>query len=40
MSGAIKGYSIEKLDQKLGIENLRSRRWFRKPCLFYKMLKK
>ena len=30
MTGAIKGSSTEKLYQELGIEHLRSRRWFRK----------
>ena len=39
MTGAIKGSSTEKLYQKLGIEHLRSRRWFRKLCLFYKIIK-
>ena len=39
MTGAIKGSSTEKLYQELGIEHLRSRRWFRKLCLFYKMIK-
>ena len=40
MTGAIKGSSTEKIYQELGIEHLRLRRWFRKPCLFYKILKK
>ena len=39
MTGAVKGSSTEKLYQELGIEHLRSRRWFRKPCLFYKIIK-
>ena len=39
MTGAIKGPSTEKFDQELGTEHLRRRRWFRKPCLFYKMIK-
>ena len=39
MTGAIKGSSTEKLYQELGIEHLRSRRWFRKLCLFYKIIK-
>ena len=30
MTGAINGSSSEKLYQELGIERLRSRRWFRK----------
>ena len=39
MTGAIKGLYIEKLYQELGIEHLRSRRCFRKLCLFYKIIK-
>ena len=39
MTGAIKEPSSERLYQELGMENLRSKRWFRKLCLFYKMLK-
>ena len=39
MTGAIKWPSTEKLYQELGIEHLRSRRWFRKLCLFYKIIK-
>ena len=39
MTGAIKGSSTEKLYQELGIEHLCSRRWFRKLCLFYKIIK-
>ena len=39
MTGAIKGSSTKKLYQELGIELLRSRRWFRKLCLFYKIIK-
>ena len=39
MTGAIKGSSTEKLYQELGIEHLRSRHWFRKLCLFYKIIK-
>ena len=34
MTGEIKGSSTEKLYQELGIEHLRSRRWFRKPTSF------
>ena len=34
MTGATKGPSTEKLYQELGIEHLRSKRWFRKLCLF------
>ena len=39
MTGAIKGSSTEKLYQELGIEHLRSRHWFRKLCLLYKIIK-
>ena len=39
MAGAIKGSSTEKIYQELEIEHLRSRRWFRNLCLFYKMIK-
>ena len=39
MTGAIKGPSNEKLYQELAIEHLRSKRWFRKPCLFKKIIK-
>ena len=39
ISGAIRGTSTEKLYQELGIESLKSRRWFRKLCLFYKIVK-
>ena len=39
MTGAIKGSSTEKLYQLVGIEDLPSRRWLRKLCLFYKILK-
>ena len=38
-TGAIRGTSSEKLYQELGLESLRSRRWFRKLCLFYQMYK-
>ena len=39
MTGDIKGSSTEKLYQELGTEHLRSRRFFRKLCLFYKIVK-
>ena len=35
---AIRGKSSEKLFQELGLETLKSRRWFRKLYLFYKIL--
>ena len=39
MAGAIRGTSSEKLYQELRLESLRSRRWLRKLCLFYKICK-
>ena len=39
ITGAIRGTSSEKLYQELGLESLKSRRWFRKLCLFYKIYK-
>ena len=39
MTETINGSSTEKLYQELGIENLRSIRWFKNLCLFYKILK-
>ena len=40
ITGAIRGTSSEKLHQELGLESLKSRRWLRNFCLFYKMYKK
>ena len=37
ITGAIRGTSSEKLCQELGLELLRSGRWLRKLCLFYKI---
>ena len=36
---AIRGTSQEKLYQELGLESLRSRRWLRRMCYFYKLFK-
>ena len=36
---AIKGSSREKLYPELGLESLKSRRWYRKLCLFFKLKK-
>ena len=36
---AISGTSSEKLFQELGLETLKSRRWLRTLCLFYKLIK-
>ena len=38
ITGAIKGTSLKKVFQELGLENVKSRRWFRKLYLFYKIL--
>ena len=37
MTGAIRGTSAEKTYQQLGLGSLKSRRWFRKFCHFYKI---
>ena len=37
ITGAITGTSTEKINQELGLESLKSRRWFRKLCHFYKI---
>ena len=34
ITGAIKGFSTEKLYEELGLESLKSRRWYRKMSLF------
>ena len=39
ITGVVKGSSTEKLYQELGIEHLRSGRWFGKLCLSCKILK-
>ena len=38
ITGTIRGRSWEKFFQELGLETLKSRRWFRKLYLFYKIL--
>ena len=38
ITGTTRGTSYEKLNQELGLETLQSRRWFRKLCLFYKIV--
>ena len=40
ITGAIKGPSREKLFQELGLEPLKSRRWYRRLCCMYKIMKK
>ena len=37
ITDAIGGTSTEKIHQELGLESLKSRRWFRKLCHFYKI---
>ena len=32
ITGAIRGFSMEKIHQELGLESLRQQRWFRKLC--------
>ena len=39
ISGAIQGTSRETLFQELGLESLKSRRWFRCPCCIFKIIK-
>ena len=39
ITGAFKGTSSERLYQELGLESLKDRRWQRKLCLFYKIVK-
>ena len=40
LTGTIRGTSKEKLYQELGLESLQLRHWYRKLCLFGKILKK
>ena len=39
ITGAIKGISLMKLYNELGLESLKFRCWFRKLCLFLKIIK-
>ena len=39
ITGAIRGSSTEKIYEKLGLESLKSRRWYRKMSFLYKVLK-
>ena len=39
ITGVIRGSSRERLYQELGLETLQQRRWYRKLCYFYKILK-
>ena len=38
ITGVIRGTSREKVDSELGLESLQDRRWYRKLCVFYKIL--
>ena len=40
ITGAIRGTSTEKNIPRTSLESLKSRRWFRKPCHFYKIFNK
>ena len=40
ITGAIRGSSRERFYQELGFESLQQRWWYRKLCLFYKIIKK
>ena len=39
ITGCIRGSSQSKLFEELGLESLSDRRWFRRLCLFYKIVK-
>ena len=39
ITGAIRGTSKEKIYQELSFESLKCRRWFRKLCFFFKILR-
>ena len=39
ITGAIRGTSRDKLYHELGLEHLSSRRWYKRLCLFYKIIK-
>ena len=38
ITGTIRGASQEKLYKELGLKTIKERRWFRRPCCFYKIL--
>ena len=40
ITGAIKGTSKERLYEELGLESLEKRRWYRRMCLFWKIVNK
>ena len=39
ITGAIKGTSKERIYRELGFESLADRRWFRRMCTFWKIVK-
>ena len=39
ITGAIKGSSNKILYEELGLESLQNRRWLRKLCVFYRIVK-
>ena len=39
ITGTTRGSSREKLYQELGFESLQQQRWYRKLCLFFKIIK-
>ena len=39
ITGVIQGTSREKIFQELGLESLKSRRWFRRLCCMFKIMK-
>ena len=39
ITGAFKGTSRERLYQQLGLQSLKNRKWHRKLCFFYKIVK-
>ena len=38
ITGAIQGTSCDKLNQELGLESLKSRRWYKHLCFMYKIM--
>ena len=38
ITGAIQGTSRDKFNQELGLESLKSRRWYKRLCCMYKIM--
>ena len=38
ITGAIQGTSRDKLNQELGLESLKARRWYKRLCCMYKIM--